>query len=258
MLLLTPYKVCAAEDVAPLVVAAHFQHAAVFLVQHKEIVALHQHVAHFKESEAALHTLLVAFRGKHPVNAEQGAYVAHEFKKVERMEPISVVFNYCGILAFKVQHVRHLLLEAGGVMLNFLGGHHAAHVGLAGGVADVCRAAAEQHYGPVARALHMRHGHQRNIVADVQAVCRGVEADVEGQFLFAHQFPEFFGMGTLLNKAAFLKYVVCVSHFSLLENMLFAYYFEFVAKPFTQKRAKPVTAVLIKAGLINYQRKGLV
>jgi len=40
--------------------------------------------------------------------------------------------------------------------------------------------------------------------------------------------------------------------------MLFAYYFEFIAKPFAQKRAKPVTAVLIKAGLINYQRKGLV
>ena len=31
----------------------------------------------------------------------------------------------------------------------------------------------------MARALHVRHGHDRDIVADVQAVGGGVEADVE-------------------------------------------------------------------------------
>jgi hypothetical protein len=174
------------------------------------------------------------------------------------MQPAGVVFYYGGVFAFKVQHVRHLLLEAGSVVLYLFCGHHAAHVRFAGRVADVCRAAAEQHYRPVARALHMRHGHQRNIVTDVQTIRRGVEADVEGQLLFAHQFPELFRMGTLLNKAAFLKYVVCVSHFSLLKNMLFAYYFEFIAKPFAQKRTQPIAAVLIKPGLVHYQCKRLV
>ena len=82
MLLLAPDKVCAAQYVAPLVVAAHFKHAAVFLVQHKEVVALHQHVSHFKECKAALHTQLVAIGRKHSVYAEKGAYIAHELKKV--------------------------------------------------------------------------------------------------------------------------------------------------------------------------------
>ena len=127
-MLLAADEVRAGEDVAPLVVAAHFQYAAVFLVQHKEIVALHQHVAHFKECKAALHALLVAFCGKHPVNAEQGTYVAHELKEVERMQPAGVVFYYGGVFAFKVEHVRHLLLEAGSVVLYLFGGHHAAHI----------------------------------------------------------------------------------------------------------------------------------
>jgi len=40
--------------------------------------------------------------------------------------------------------------------------------------------------------------------------------------------------------------------------MLFAYYFEFIAKPFAQKRAQPIAAVLIKTGLVHYQCKRLV
>ena len=101
------------------------------------------------------------------------------------MQPAGVVFYYGGVFAFKVEHVRHLFLEAGSVVLYLFCGHHAAHVRFAGRVADVCCAAAEQHYRPVSRALHMRHGHQRNIVADVQAVRSRIEADIKSDTLLS-------------------------------------------------------------------------
>ena len=55
-----------------------------------------------------------------------------------------------------------------------------------------------QRDGPVPRALHMRHGHELYVMADVEAVRRRVKADIERDFFFAEQLFAFFGMGTLL------------------------------------------------------------
>ena len=64
-------------------------------------------------------------------------------------------------------------------MIDILGGEHLAHVALAARIADHAGAAAHQRDGAMARALHVRHGHNRDIMADVQAVGGGVEADVK-------------------------------------------------------------------------------
>ena len=212
LLLLAADEVCAAKDVAPLVVAAHLETAAVFAVEHEKVVALHEHIAHLKEGEPALHALLVAFRAEHLVHGEMHADVAHEIEEVEVPKPFRVVGEDGGVFAFKRNKARHLLLETGGVVVELFPGHHAAHVRFAGRIADSGRAAAEQHNGPVAAALHVRHGHERNIVANVQAVRSGVKADIESDTLLSQKLMKFLGVRRLLDEAALCEYVVCVSH----------------------------------------------
>ena len=97
-------------------------------------------------------------------------------------------------------------------MIQFFARHHAAHVRFAGRVADGGGSAAQKHDGPVAAALHVRHSHERNIVADVQAICRWVEADIKSDTLLSQKFMEFLGVRRLLDEAALCEYVVCVPH----------------------------------------------
>ena len=63
-------KLCAAEHIAPLVVAAKLHIAAVFLIESVKVVALHYHIVEFKEAQALLHALLIALRAQHIVNRE--------------------------------------------------------------------------------------------------------------------------------------------------------------------------------------------
>ena len=56
---------------------------------------------------------------------------------------------------------------------------HFAHVRFAGGIADHAGAAAEQRNRHMAGPLHVRHNHDLHEMADMQAVRRGVKADVE-------------------------------------------------------------------------------
>ena len=55
-------EILAYELTKLVIVAAELHCAAVLLVQHIEVVALHYHVVKFKERETALHALLVTQR----------------------------------------------------------------------------------------------------------------------------------------------------------------------------------------------------
>ena len=68
----------AAQHVAPLVVAAELHVAAVFLEQHIEIVALHDHVVKFQEAQALFHPLLVALGPQHVVHGKAGAHLPQQ------------------------------------------------------------------------------------------------------------------------------------------------------------------------------------
>lgn len=140
-----------AEHVAPLVVAAHLQPAAVFLKQFKEVVGLHEHVGEFEEGEAVVrrHARLVAFGGEHLVDGEHGADVAHKLDEIQAAQPVSVVGDD-GLAVRKIEEAAHLLLDMRDVVVDGFDGHHLAHVGLAGGVADHRRAAAHQGNGAMA------------------------------------------------------------------------------------------------------------
>ena len=62
------------------------------------------------------------------------------------------------------------------------------------------------------RPLEMSHGHDRDVVADVQAVGGGVEAHVEGDGLPVEELPQLLLVGNLLDKAPFLEDIERVGH----------------------------------------------
>ena len=79
-------EIDAVDDIAPLVGAAHLQHAAVALVQLDEIVGLQDHVVEFEERQFlfALEPHLHRVEGEHAVDREVAADVAQEVDVVER------------------------------------------------------------------------------------------------------------------------------------------------------------------------------
>ena len=82
--------------------------------------------------------------------------------------------------------------------------HHGAHIRSARRVAYHSGTAAEQRYRPMSVLLHPRHGHYRNIVADVQTVGSGVESDVKRHFLLPQHFVQVVVVYCLFDKSALL------------------------------------------------------
>ena len=85
----------------------------------------------------------------------------------------------------EIQEAGKLLLDAADVFADGFAAHHLAHIALAAGIGRSCGAAAAQGDRPVPGALQMRHGHDGDVVAHMQAVRRGVKAHVEGHGLRA-------------------------------------------------------------------------
>ena len=92
-------------------------------------------------------------------------------------------------------------------MLNGLLCQHFAHIGFAGRVTNHAGTAAEQRNRHMPCALHMRHHHNLHEMAHMQAICRGIEADIELDFLILHQIPDLFLIGHLRDHAARLEFV---------------------------------------------------
>ena len=197
----------AAQHVAPLVVTAELHVAAVVLEQVVEVVGLHDHVVELQEAEALFHALLVALRAQHVVDREARADLAQQLDIVELHQPVRVVQHHR--LAFaEFDEALHLLFEAVAVVLDGLDRHHRAHVRAARGVADHARAAADQCDRAVTRHLQALHQAQRHEMADVQAVRRGVEADVEGRLAVVDHFADFRLIGHLRDQPARFEFLV--------------------------------------------------
>lgn len=176
----------------------------VFPIEHQEVIALHQHVAHFKEGQSALHALLIAFAAQHAVDGEMDADIPHKVQEVQVADPVRIIVDK-RLTVREIDQACHLLLEAGGIVVDLLVGHHAAHIGLSGWITNHCSTTAKQDDRSMTGPLHMRHGHQRNIVADVQAVSSWVKSNIKRYFFSAQQLAQLFGMRALLQKAAFFQ-----------------------------------------------------
>jgi hypothetical protein len=86
-------EIDAVDDVAPLIGAAHLQHAAGALVELDEVVGLQDHVVEFEERQLllAVEPHLHRVEAQHAVDREMPADVAQEVDVVERIEPVGVV-----------------------------------------------------------------------------------------------------------------------------------------------------------------------
>ena len=204
--LLAADQIRAGEDVAPLVVAAHFDAAAVTTEQLQEIVALHQHVVEFQEGQAFFHALLVALGGQHAVDGEVDADLAQEVDVVQVRQPVRVVDDE-RLVVGEIQEAAHLLLDALDVVVDVLTGEHLAQLALAGGVAHQAGASAHQRDGTMARALHMRHGHDRDVVTDVQGVRGRIEADIEGDLFAAQHLVKIVLINRLRDEASLAQHI---------------------------------------------------
>ena len=79
----------------------------------------------------------------------------------------------------KINEAGNLLLEAFTVMLNIFIGKHTAHISAAGRVTHRTCTAAYQADRTVAGTLHVCHSHQSDKMTSMEAVRRGVKADIE-------------------------------------------------------------------------------
>ena len=86
-------EIDAVDNVAPLIRAAHLQHAAVTLVQLHEIVGLQNHVVEFEERQLllAVEPKLDRVERQHAVDREVAADVAQEIDVIERVQPVGIV-----------------------------------------------------------------------------------------------------------------------------------------------------------------------
>ena len=191
----------AAQHIGPLIVAAELHIAAVVLEQVVEVVGLHDHVVELQEGETLLHALLIALGPEHIVHREAGAHIPQHLNVVQLQQPVGVV-HHLGLALAELDEAFHLLLEAVAVVLDGLRGHHAAHIGAAGGVADIASAAADQGDGAVARHLEPLHQAQGHEVAHMEGVGGGVKADVEHGLPLVDHFGDLLLIGHLGNEAA--------------------------------------------------------
>ena len=163
------------------------------------------------------------------------ADVSHEFQVVDVAQPVRVIdadglagsgFLVLAALAqdafagnvlplfVELQELVEQLLEGSAVLVDLLRGHHGTGVGAAGGVAQHGGAAADEDDRSVAVFLHVHHDDDLHKVAYMQAVRRGVEADVELYLLLAQQLADAFVVRGLFDKAALFQHVVYVVEFA--------------------------------------------
>lgn len=179
-----------AEDIAPLIVAAHFKLTAVFAVQAEEVIALHKHVAEFEEGQPAFETLFVTFRAKHFVHGKMHGDIAHEIHEVEVSEPVRIVHDNSTVFSVEANQPLHLFFDAGNIVVKLFNAEQFAQLRLSGRIGNHCRASAEKHDGMMPAFLHMRHNAHCNIVTDGETFRRGIKADVKRQLFFAEKFAK--------------------------------------------------------------------
>ena len=172
-----------------------------------EVVALHDHIVEFQEGKALLHALFVAFRTQHVIHGEMRADVPDEIDVIKVQQPVRVV-QHAGFALAEFDEAFHLLLKAGGVVVDGLAGQHLAHVSAAGRVTDHGRAAADQGDGLIPGLLQALHQGKRHEMPCGQAVRRAVKSDVEGRLSFVDQFLDLFFVGHLRDQSACDQFVI--------------------------------------------------
>ncbi len=135
------------------------------------------------------------------------ANLTKNLKVIKLREPVGIVYEHCPAFG-EINEFAHLLLEALNVVGNGFVGHHLAHIGSAGRVADHCGAAANQGNRLITCHLQTLHQAERHEMSDMQAVRSRVKSDVEGCFTFVNQLAYKLLVRNLRNQAAGFQFFI--------------------------------------------------
>ena len=139
--------------VAPLVAAAHLEHAAHFFPEVVEVIALHQLVTELREAHPAFQPVFDGVFGHHVVDRDVFAHVADEVQKAQVLEPVEVVDHPGGRRTFKIEEALQLRALACEVVVQRFEVEKLALCGLAAGVAHHAGSASHQGHRSVSRPL---------------------------------------------------------------------------------------------------------
>ena len=126
---------------------------------------------------------------------------------VELAQPVAVAGKDGPVLFVEIQEPLHLAAETLRVVIDLFRGQHLAHVRLAGGVPHQGGPSAQQDNGPVPGFLQAGHGDQLQEVTHMQAIRRGVKADVEGDLLVFELFFDLLLIGHLGDEPTALEFL---------------------------------------------------
>ena len=120
--------------------------------------------------------------GQHAIDAEVPAVVAQEIDVVQRVEPIGVVDHHRAARPVaEAEEPGEHALDAGDVRGDFDIAQELARLVLAGRIADLGGAAADQDDRAVTGLLQLAQHHDADEIADMQRRRRAVEADIAGE-----------------------------------------------------------------------------
>ncbi len=128
---------------------------------------------------------------QHAVDGEVPADVAQEGDVVEPRQPLGVVdHRRVGLARAEGEELGERLLHSGLVALDILERQDLARLVLAGGIADLRRAAAHQHDGLAAGLLQPVQHHDGDEAADMQRGRRTIVPDIGDKLAFGGQLVE--------------------------------------------------------------------
>ena len=200
-----PDQLDAVDDVAPLIGAAHLQGTAQPAVQLDEVGRLHRHVVELEEAHRllAFQPQFDAVESQHPVDREVHAVVAQELDIAEPLQPLGIVQHHrLRRPVAELQELGEGLLDAGDIGRDHGVRQQGPLLVLVGGVADLGCAAAHQRDGLVTAFLQPAQHHDRDQMADMQAVGGGVVTDVGRDHAGVQRRIQRLQVGALMQVAA--------------------------------------------------------
>jgi hypothetical protein len=195
-------------DVAPLIAAAHLQSAAVPVEQLQEVVRLQHEIAELGVRNAifAFETTAHRFFLQHVVDGEMLAGVAEKRDEIDRRQPVGVVDDARGVLAWrKIQKPLELHAHGRDIRVDLLGREQHALLRLAARIADHARAAADNRDRRVTESLQAREADQREQIPDMEARRGRIKADVGGDGFLREDFRQ--SLGGVVHHAAPLEFI---------------------------------------------------
>ena len=159
-----------------------------------EIVTLQELVGELSEGKTVarltVETFLHRLLGHHVVDGDVLANVAHKIQELEVLHPVVVVHQFCtvGRIAFKIEEMSQLSLDAGHVVAEGLFVQQVTFSALARGVANHACSPTDECEGFVATTLEMAQHHHAAKVTDVERIGCGVDAEVCCYLFFLEQF----------------------------------------------------------------------